>query len=207
MPPDPLAQPPVVLVLASGAGRRFLASGGREHKLAAPLAGRPLIEHVMEKVAASGLPSHVVRGIDGGMGASIAAGVAATQGAAGWLVLPADLPLIRPGSLRRVAALLDGHAVVVPRRGPAPGHPVGFARQCLAQLLQLRGDAGARSVVEHYRARGAVHDEALEDDGIVMDIDTVDDLARIENLIIEARMKMTGMAAMADIAGDSHGRH
>jgi len=53
-------------------------------------------------VQASGLPFHVVRAVDiahlenAGMGDSIATGVVATQNANGWLILPADLPLVLP---------------------------------------------------------------------------------------------------------------
>ncbi len=50
----------------------------------------------------------------GGVGDSIARGVGATQNAAGWLILPGDLPLIDPGSLRRVAQALASKPVVVP---------------------------------------------------------------------------------------------
>ena len=40
------------------------------------------------------------------MGDSIAAAVRATAQAPGWLVLPGDLPLIRPDTLRTMAAAL-----------------------------------------------------------------------------------------------------
>ena len=87
---------PVVLVLAAGRGERFSASGGTVHKLQALLAGKRVIDHVLDAVKASGLPYHVVDADASrpGMGDSIAAGVRATAGASGWLILPADLPLI-----------------------------------------------------------------------------------------------------------------
>ena len=111
---------PVVIVLAAGRGERFRASGGALHKLDAPLAGKPVLEHVLDAVRASGLPMHVVRPDPSrpGMGDSIAAGVRATADAPGWLVLPGDLPLVRPETLRAVATvLLQGAAqAVVPWR-------------------------------------------------------------------------------------------
>ena len=178
---------PVVLVLASGAGHRFIASGGKLHKLHAALAGKAVIEHVLESVAASGLTWHLVTGVEGGMGASIAAGVSATASADGWLILPADLPLIQPQSLQHVAAQLLEHAVVVPRSHAIPGHPVGFRKECQGRLLQLNGESGAKPIVEWYRSQGLVCDMPMEDDGIVMDIDTLSDLARIEKLIQTSR--------------------
>ena len=38
---------PIILVLASGRGERFLASGGTGSKLQALLAGKPVIEHTL----------------------------------------------------------------------------------------------------------------------------------------------------------------
>ena len=44
------AQPPVILVLASGRGERFVASGGQGSKLRALLAGKPVLEHTLAAV-------------------------------------------------------------------------------------------------------------------------------------------------------------
>ena len=82
----------VVLVLASGRGERFVASGGKGSKLQAQLAGRPVLEHTLAAVRASGLRLHVEDAGHPGMGDSIAAGVRATADADGWLVLPPRVP-------------------------------------------------------------------------------------------------------------------
>src|SRR6476620_5937213 len=117
--------PPTVLILASGRGERFKASGGKVHKLQALLAGKPVLQHTLDAVRASGLPWHVEDAGHPGMGDSIAAAVRATRDAGGWLVLPGDLPLVRPDSLRQVAAALGEHEVVVPTFKGERGHPVG----------------------------------------------------------------------------------
>ena len=111
---------PTVIVLAAGTGSRFRAHGGTSGKLQALLAGRPVLEHVLQAVRDSGLPWHVVTQeataslSPQGMGTSIASGVAATAQSTGWLILPGDLPLIQAHSLRAVALALATHAVVVP---------------------------------------------------------------------------------------------
>ena len=86
---------PVVIVLAAGRGERFKASGGATHKLDALLDGKRVLDHVVDAVMAAGLRLHAVTADASrpGMGDSIAAGVAATLEATGWLVLP--------GSMRR----------------------------------------------------------------------------------------------------------
>lgn len=172
----PAAMPPVVLVLASGRGERFVASGGQGSKLQALLAGRPVLEHTLAAVRASGLRFHVEAAGHPGMGDSIAAGVRATAHAGGWLVLPGDLPLVTPDSLRAVAAALEEASLVLPFYQGARGHPVGFRREHGLALQTLRGAEGAAAIV---RASTPLRLD-LDDPGIVTDIDTVEDLARAE---------------------------
>lgn len=176
---------PVVIVLAAGRGERFAASGGSTHKLAALLAGRPVLEHVLAAVRASGLPHHLVQADASrpGMGDSIAAGVRATADAPGWLILPADLPLVRGDSLRTVAAALVQHPVAVPMYRGTRGHPVGFSAVCRDGLLNLDGNQGAAPVLRAYQAMNSISLLELDDIGIVTDVDTVEDLARAEQLL------------------------
>ena len=174
---------PVVLVLASGRGERFRASGGQVHKLQALLGGRPVLERTLDAVRASGLAWHLEDAGHPGMGDSIAAAVRATQGAGGWLVLPGDLPLIASASLRQVAAALAQADVVLPTHDGVRAHPVGFSAACLADLLALAGETGAAPIVQARRKAGQVLELALDDAGCVTDIDTLDDLARAEVLL------------------------
>ena len=150
---------PVVLVLASGRGERFLASGGRGSKLQALLAGQPVLAH------------------------TLAAGVRATAQADGWLVLPGDLPLIAPQSLRVVADALQRASIVLPMHRGTRGHPVAFAREHGAALQALTGVEGAAAIVSGAQALKL----EIEDAGIVTDIDTVDDLARVEAILSHRR--------------------
>jgi len=175
---------PVVLVLAAGRGERFTASGATVHKLQALLAGKRVIDHVLDAVKASGLPYHVVTpdASRPGMGDSIAAGIRATQSATAWLILPADLPLISPGTLRSIAFAAPC-AVTLPVYQGQRGHPVRFGLECAADLLNLKGNQGAAQII---RAQGATDSVALielDDAGCITDIDTLDDLARAEKLL------------------------
>jgi molybdenum cofactor cytidylyltransferase len=175
----------VVIILAAGRGERFKASGAQVDKLDAPLAGMRVRDHVLRSVQASGLPWHIVERehtqhlAQPGMGDSIACGVAATADAGGWLVLPADLPLVQPATLLAVAQALTNHAVVVPCYQGDTGHPVGFDVSCGEALKALHGDAGARSVVA---LRGSWRLN-VSDPGCVLDVDTLDALARAEVLL------------------------
>jgi molybdenum cofactor cytidylyltransferase len=183
------ARLPIVIVLAAGQGSRFRQSGGTVHKLDALLGGMTLLERVLRAVAASGLTCHVVRPEQGvcqdtpGIGSSIARGVRATADAAGWLILPGDLPLVRAQSLLQVARGLAIQPVVTPFWNGQRGHPVGFRAECFEALSLLHGDTGAASVVRTYRQADAVLDLHLDDPGITTDIDTLENLAHAEVLL------------------------
>lgn len=177
--------PPTVLILASGRGERFKASGGTVHKLQAMLAGKPVLQHTLDAVCASGLPWHVEDVGHPGMGDSIAAAVRATADAPGWLVLPGDLPLVLPETLRSIAAALAGPdcAVAMPVYQGERGHPVGFAAECLPGLLALTGEHGAARVVRQQAQQGRVRWVDVDDVGTVTDVDTVQDLERAAQLL------------------------
>jgi molybdenum cofactor cytidylyltransferase len=168
--------PTVVLILASGKGERFRRSGGTTSKLEALLHGKPVLEHMMDAVRASALPWHLEAGSHATMGDTIAAAVHATREADGWLVLPADLPLIRAQSLRAVASAVRPGHVVLPTYQAQRGHPVGFARDALDELLSVKGLPGAATVAQRRIALTL----ALDDPGVVTDVDTVEDLGRLE---------------------------
>lgn len=177
---------PVVIVLAAGRSERFRAASQGQHKLQARIGPRTVLETVLETVRASGLPWHVVDAAqmadrpNAGMGDSLACGVAATANAPGWLILPADLPLVQAVTLQRVAQALQEHTVVVPEYHGQRGHPVGFAAPCGPALMALGGDVGAQSVVA---AHAPVHRIAVDDEGCVLDVDTPEALQAAQTLL------------------------
>ncbi|HET7837586.1 MAG TPA: NTP transferase domain-containing protein, partial [Variovorax sp.] len=146
----PAAEPPLptVIVLASGRGERFRAAGGSGHKLQAALAGATVLDHTLAAVRASGLPWHLEDVGHPGMGDSIAAAVRATPGAAGWLILPADLPLVQPATLKAVASALAGSVrAAQPHYRGQRGHPVGFAAGCVVKSSRSRCTTSARPMM------------------------------------------------------------
>jgi molybdenum cofactor cytidylyltransferase len=184
---------PVVVVLAAGKGSRF---EGASHKLVQPMGGSTVLGCTLANVLESGLPMVVVttaaladeaaRAVASrdvlvlddaraarGVAHSIAAGVTARADAPGWLVLPADMPLIKASTLRAVADALPGHAVVFAQHQGRRGHPVGFSSELFSELLALEGDEGARRLVARYPSRAV----QVADTGILVDIDTEGDLA------------------------------
>jgi molybdenum cofactor cytidylyltransferase len=151
------------------------------------LQGLSVLERTLASVQASGLPFHVVRAADvahiknAGMGDSIATGVDATHNSNGWLILPADLPLVLPKTLLALALELASHEVVVPVYESQRGHPVGFSAMCGEALRKVSGDQGAARVVAQHKA----HLVPVDDIGCVLDVDTPEQLARADRALIE----------------------
>jgi molybdenum cofactor cytidylyltransferase len=113
------------------------------------------------------------------MGDSIAAAVRATRAANGWLVLPADLPLIAPQTLVDLAVLKASASVVTPLFEGQRGHPVRFAAACGEALATLRGSQGAAALKNQFESL----DWPVSDAGCVTDIDTLGDLVRVRQLL------------------------
>ncbi|CAI0793643.1 molybdenum hydroxylase accessory protein, YgfJ family [Serratia ficaria] len=181
-----------ILIAAAGRGERFVRAGGQGNKLNAEFADaaglqRPLFEHTLRQALASGLPVRVVTRPDNlqvqrvcgayqvpvtllasaALGESIAAGVAATPHWRGWLVHLADMPFVTPDIFLLVADALQRHPIVRPCVGQLPGHPVGFSALLRKSLCRLRGDNGARALLQEE----AVYLLPLDRAGVVQDID------------------------------------
>ena len=190
---------PAVIVLAAGRGSRFR---GLQHKLMQGLGASTVLATTLSNALATQMPVLVVTteplaelvsrhvatrdmvvlpaaGSPGsqalGMGYSIAAGVAARSDASGWLILPADMPMVQTSTLHVVARELEGHAVAYAQYRGLRGHPVGFAAELYSELVMLTGDEGARRLVARYPAQGV----EVNDPGVLLDVDTEDDLARV----------------------------
>ena len=195
---------PSVIVLAAGTGARFL---GTDHKLVQSLGtgtvlGTTLRHAILSQfslvvVTTESLADVARRSVAArdvvvlhedsndpslfGMGYSIAAGVSARPDASGWLILPADMPLVQPATLQAVARQLEDHPVVYAQYKGRRGHPVGFSAELYSELVMLTGDEGARRLVARYPAFGL----EVDDPGVLEDVDTEADLERLRSATLE----------------------
>jgi molybdenum cofactor cytidylyltransferase len=84
---------------------------------------------------------------------------------------------VQAATIRQIATrLLQGAGIVVPRYQGQRGNPVGFAAKFTDDLLRLSGDQGARALFEKYPSDVEYID--TDDAGILIDIDTPEDLLR-----------------------------
>ena len=178
----------VALLLAAGRGRRF----GSDKRLARLPDGRGLLAasaeralqvfaevHVLlrdeDDAQALGLPAacRVIRcqDADQGMGHSLAAGVRGLAGceADAIAVLLGDMPWVAADSLWQLCQQAAGERIIYPLYDGQRGHPVLFGRVFWPQLQALRGDEGARALLQAQAA--ACQGVALADPGVLLDVD------------------------------------
>lgn len=159
------------IVLAAGEGRRF---GGP--KQLARLGGRPLLEHALRAVAEVPAidPVVVVLGAHAeqvraevdlgtasavvcedwaeGQAASLRCGLDAVGEVDAVLVTLGDQPRITPQVIAMVLDTLDDPAPAARAvYAGQPGHPVLLKHQLFPRLRALRGDTGARDLLEQVR--------------------------------------------------------
>jgi molybdenum cofactor cytidylyltransferase len=112
------------------------------------------------------------------MGASLAHAVGSCAQADGWVVALGDMPNIDPRTIALIAdKLRDGALIAAPCYRGARGHPVGFSALLRDELSALSGDAGARDVLRAHKDQVVLIE--CDDPGVLADIDTPADLARI----------------------------
>lgn len=158
-----------ILVLAAGASSRM---AGRD-KLLEPVAGSPLLSHIVGNAQATGLPVLVtlppdrperikavsalkakivtVHEANLGMAASFHAYCALGRDVDGVMIVLADMPDIRAQDMLdlvgRFEALGGTQAVRAGTAAGQPGHPVIFPKHLIARFSELSGDVGGSALL------------------------------------------------------------
>lgn len=183
------------ILLAAGRGSRFDPTGV-QNKLLQALAGgdtvataaaknllaalpsvlavvRPGTEELASRLHALGCDVTTCAAAEQGMAASLVHGLSGSHNASGWVIALADMPYVRPTTIRAlVHAVAQGAHIAVPTYHGRRGNPVAFSRAHLPDLLELRGDEGARRLLKVF----PVSEIATDDPGICRDIDSTADL-------------------------------
>jgi molybdenum cofactor cytidylyltransferase len=186
----------MLALLAAGQSRRF----GDADKLGALLGDRMLGLHAATTAADmpfadklvigspehdcavqwSGLGYRIIANKDAGRGQASSVRLAAAQaiekGASALCILLADMPFVTRDHIDRLIAAFEqsGGTVASARNGQAMP-PAIFPASRLSSLLALDGDAGARTLLAEARP-------VAGEDQILMDVDTVEDLARADRI-------------------------
>jgi molybdenum cofactor cytidylyltransferase len=195
------------IVLAAGLSSRFEA-GSEETKLVLPLFGKPLVRHVAEAALASRarpvlvITGHAAMQVENalenldlsfifnpdyrtGLASSLKAGLAALpETAAGVLVLLADMPCVSVSIIDRLLQAFDESVLsplaVVPVRAGLRGNPALIGRDLFDSIKRLKGDQGARALLE--AAGNNVLECLIDDKAIEIDVDTKETLHHLRTL-------------------------
>src|ERR1700680_2171727 len=181
------------IVLAAGQATRF-----GQCKQLMRLGEKALLQHVLDNLAQSKIDEVVVvlgaradeireqiqfgkarvlmnPDYANGMSTSIQAGLRAINSDAAMIVL-ADQPRV---TSRTLDLLIDEYrrskpSVVIPTFNGFRGNPVIVDRSLFAEMMEIRGDIGCRSIFGNH----PVHMLPVDDRGVVEDIDTMEDIER-----------------------------
>src|SRR5207237_107431 len=201
-------------LLAAGQSRRMGAN-----KLLAEIDGRPMVARTATRLLASrARPIVAVLGnqadaVDAALGKlpfervvnpSFAEGLS-TSLKRGLAALPADvdgvvvclgdMPLIAGRDINRLIAAfnpLEGRAIIVPVRRGKRGNPVLWARRFFPEMAALAGDVGARHLIGEYAE--LVAEIEMDNDAVLVDIDTPDALAELRNRVKPSAASASGVS-------------
>ena len=193
------------VILAAGRAERM-----GEQKLFLPLAGKPVLQWVLESALASDLDEIIcvtrdfapVRrqitltderlfwllnyAADRGQSTSVIAGLwAANQGCDGVMFMVGDQPLISKDLINALIDKFDDDSalIVAPKFNGEPRNPVLFRRQLFPELLKLTGDRGGRALLEKHRRKTARIEWPEEQP--FLDLDVPEDYDRLKRLAQE----------------------
>lgn len=189
-PDEPQPRQIAAVILAAGRSSRMGSA-----KLLERLEGKPLVRWAAEAALASSarpvvvvtghradevaaalteLPVELVHNPDyaQGMATSLRAGVAHVEHADAAVICLGDMPRVTARHIDRLIDAFDPTAapIVVPTHERKRGNPVLWARRFFPEIEDLRGDVGARALLERHAE--AVHLLAIDEPGILLDVDT-----------------------------------
>jgi molybdenum cofactor cytidylyltransferase len=208
------------VILAAGTSTRMGTA-----KQLMRLDDRPLLQHALDNVRASGVKEIVLvlgfaaadirkeidlqnvrvvlnESFQQGMGTSLKAGLSAVASqSAGALIVLADQPFVRPGTLDLLIA--EHHRskaqIVIPTHRGFRGNPVLLDRSVFPEIMVLHGDMGCRAIFGDH-LEGIVK-LPVDDMGILLDIDRQRDFEALRH----AGSRTEKEKALLETA-DLHGR-
>lgn len=113
----------------------------------------------------------------GGMGHSIAAAIGLVSDCTGCLIALGDMPLVRPETYSMLQEAAKPDRIVVPFFEHKRGNPVMIGRDFFLQLAELKGDSGARQLMQRHPQ--CIERLDVQDEGILRDMDTPAELSQV----------------------------
>jgi len=183
------------LILAAGKARRMGTP-----KQVVKIGGKPMLQHVVDSFLASSLgevvvvvrpglpwkpkPSRRLRVVVNsrfgeGISSSVKFGLSSlSSGSEATVIGLGDKPLLLPSTIERllVAYRRSGSKIVVPTYNRVRGNPILFQKSLYPWILELKGDVGAKRVINSNESE--VLEVSVDDEGVLLDVNTPSDLER-----------------------------
>jgi len=181
-----------VLLLAAGISRRF----GSDKRAAVMPSGKTVLATTLDNIKQTGLPFKLClapsdeplastldveehqlifcQNSAEGMGVTLAEGMAQIDDWQGTIIALGDMPWVHPGTYTSLKDSISKDTLCVPTHEGQKGNPVAFGAQFYEVLRKSNGDRGARFLIDNNPS--AVNFIAVDDSGILRDIDQLKDL-------------------------------
>ncbi len=208
----------VAILLAAGTSTRM-----GQPKLLLPLRGRPLLAYALGAVRGSAVARTVVvlgaaeeqvrsavslDGVDvvrnpdfaDGMSTSIRAGVRASRSADAFLFVLGDAPFVTSRTVDALIRLWEpgGRGILVPTFRGRRGNPVLIDASLAKEIETLHGDTGFRALFPAHA--DDIREVDVDDPGVLVDIDTPEELAALEERLASGQPLRTVLTAWVEAA-------
>lgn len=195
------------MILAAG-----LSSRMEENKMLLKLEEKTIIEHTLTKAVKANVDRvtvvlgnmreqltevlrpyqvSIVENPDyaGGMGTSLGKGIGGFINRSdidAVIIMLGDMPFVQTATINRLVAVYarTGSEIVAPVYQGQRGNPVLLDKRLFPLLLELAGDQGAREIIKQFSA--LVFLVAVDDPGVLLDIDTRDDWRKVAGEMSQA---------------------
>lgn len=139
-------------------------------------------ERIMKEAKLVGAKVVINKGYEEGIASSIRAGMRFVKNLP-FVIMLADQPLVKPETIKKlVDTYYKGKAkAVVPRYKGFNANPVLFSPDLKDEMLQLKGDKGAKSILLKHEDK--VDYVEVDDEGVAIDIDTEEDYFRVRSAL------------------------
>ena len=145
-------------VIASNLPRVLMAPPAAAQAASATLPGQDII---------TCLPPTAGQSPSDWLAACVATAVLHRPDASGWLLLPADMPMLNVNTLLAVAQGLPLAPIVFPCHRHMRGHPVGLSSELYVDLVRMQSDNDLRRLTARYPSV----DVDVDDPGVLMTLD------------------------------------
>ena len=203
---------PTVLVLAAPQPERALACT----ELGGPMGSLSVLDTTLRRVLTSGLPLLLVAPDDQAQAAlgllphqdvlavpppragqshcdwlvrNIASGVMHRSQSPGWLLLPADMPMLQASTLQVLAAGLGRGPIVYPCYRHRRGHPVAVSSELFSELVRMGSEQDLRRLAARYPSV----DAEVDDPGVQVTQHTQIDLSQLRAQLTGPMMQGLGL--------------